>query len=335
MANVARVVSYGQREFFNEGGCACPALDDQTYEGIVEDSPWYDADHPESEDFIGFLPQSITLSPPANRGTTPVATVGSFIGSERLSGRVIEIIGWMVARNLPAMWYGERWLTEALRGSLCSDCGLDELKVLPFCREAEYEIDPADDFRTLVGAALVDGPRFTELSDEPDWVVLTTQFQLVASMPYLYHSQTRCLDAEPLVGTLDCSLTTPGWTEDGTFVIDLTNTGTTVATDIAIQGQISLDGSCPVSGLGTSVPPSWSYLISELGPEDRIIIDGTRRTARRYDASCKNWVSALPSFDFEGVWSWPEQGPCSTMCVTISGGSADVEVTVDSYLRER
>lgn len=334
IANVARVTTYGSGEFFD--ACPCDVLDLVAYTTPEADpAPWYDATYPESADFLGFLPSSITLSSAGARGVTATGREGSFIGPEGLPGRVIEVVGWMVSRDVQSAWYGERWMTEALRGNRCEGCAGDVLQLLPFCREEQSGIDLDDDFRTLVGAALVDGPRFSELSDDPSYVVQTVQFQFVASQPYLYHPAVRCLDAEPLLGTLDCSLTTPEWNEDGTFVIDITNDGTTAINDITISGRISLDGSCPVDPPGDSVPPSFTYTIDTLAPEDRIVIDGTRRKALYYDASAKTSSSALPYMTWEGPFTFPDVGPCTTMCLTIDepGTGVDALVTVDSYLR--
>lgn len=335
IANVARVTTYGAGEFFD--ACPCSALDEETYsDPALDPAPWYDSAHAESSDFLGFLPQSITLSPAGSRSVTPAATEGSYIGPEGLRGRVLEVTGWMVARDLQAMWYGERWLTEALRGNRCEGCANDTLTVLPFCRESDDpEFDYSVDFRTLVGAALVDGPRFVELSDDPSYVVQTVQFQMVASMPWLYSPADTCYTDEPLIGALSCDLTTPDLYEDGTFVIDITNAGTTDTNEITVSGRISLDGSCPVDSPGDSVPPSFSYTIGTLAPEDRIVIDGTRRKALYYDASAKSASSALPYMTWEGPFVFPDVGPCTTMCITVeeAGSASDATVSIDGYLR--
>jgi hypothetical protein len=133
---------------------------------------------------------------------------------------------------------------------------------------------------------------------------------------------------------LACSLTTPEWGDGGTFVIDITNEELTAATDITITGQISLDGDCPVDGLGTSVPPSFTYTIPTLGPEDRIVIDGQRRQARYWDSSCKAWTSALPFVEWEGPWVFPDAGICTTLCLTLEIGGGEATVTVDAMNRE-
>jgi hypothetical protein len=335
IANLARVTTYGRGEFF-DGGCDCPVLDLETYVSPEADpAPWYTADHPESADFLGFLPQSMTLSPPGGSSSTPVGNLGSFIGPEGLPGRILDVTGWLVARDSQSIWYGKQWLTEALRGSVCEGCAGDTVQVLPFCRDGE---DLTDDFRTMVNAKKVgSGPQWVEVSDDPTYVILSGQFQLASRMPFLYHPAVRCIDEEVLMGAETCSLTTPGWTEEGTFVIDITNTGTNDVLDITITGQISLDGSCPVDPPGDSVPPSFAYTIPVLAPEDRIVIDGTRRQALYYDASAKTASSALPYMEWSGPFSWPDVGVCTTMCLSIEetgSGSGDGVVTVDSYLRE-
>jgi hypothetical protein len=334
VANVSRVTTYGAHCLFEP--CPCPALEEETYVSPSEDpAPWYDAAFPESADFWGFLPQSINISPAPSRSVTPVAGPGSNVGTEKLSGRVVEVIGWMIATDSRSMWWGERWLTETLRGNRCTDgCNGDELTLLTVCRDDEFYGDYASDFRTMVRAGLVDGPRWAPVSDDPFYIIQTAQFQITTAVPWLYHPADRCIDSDTLQTPLACSLTTPEWGDGGTFVIDITNEEPTVATDITITGQISLDGDCPVSGLGTSVPPSFVYTIPSLGPEDRIVIDGQRRQARYYDASCKSWTSALPFVDFVGPWVFPDAGVCTTMCVVLEIGGGEAVVTVDAMNRE-
>lgn len=333
LADVARVTSYGECEFF-DGACPCPALDSEIYVSPeLDPAPWYNALYPESADFLGLLPSSITLSAPATRPVSPAAAEGSFVGPQRLAGRVVEVTGWMVARTTEAMWWGQRWLSEAL-SRRCEGCADDTLQVLPFCRD-EVGYDYAQDFRTLVNVASVDGPRWKELSDDPSYLIVETQFQLTSSMPWLYLPPVRCLEDEPVGGGSDpattCSLTTPQW-RDGTFVIDIT--ATTAVTDILITGKVSLDGDCPVSDPGTSVMDCFTYLVEEMAADDRLVIDGTRRQAYFYDASEKFATPLLPRLDFEGPFRWPDVQDCTTVCLSIEAGTGDATATVDTYLRE-
>ena len=109
---------------------------------------------------------------------------------------------------------------------------------------------------------------------------------------------------------------------------------TTATTNIVITGQISLDGGCPVTGDGASVPPTFTYTIPTLAAEDRIVIDGTTRRITYYDASDKFATSGLPYITFSGPFIWPDVGPCTTMCLTITSSGGAATATVDSYLRE-
>lgn len=331
-----RTVVYGACEFF-DSPCPCPALDqDETFVSPEADpAPWYDAAYPESADFLGLLTSSVTLSPPGARNVSSTYGEGSFVGPLRMGGRVVEVQGWLVARTQEAMWWGERWLTEALLGR-CPTCGGDTLEVLPFCRESDdpsYDYD--QDFRTLVNVSLVDGPRFTEVSDDPSYFVNQVQFQLVSQMPWLYLPPTRCLDDDLIMESggepLSCSLTTPEWME-GAFRIEVV--ALTAVTDLVITGRVSLDGDCPVEPPGDSVMPCFTYTIPAMAADDKIIIDGTRRQAQYVDASDKFPTALLPHTTFTGPWRWPEVNPCTTVCVTLEADSGDAEATVDTFLRE-
>lgn len=336
VAHLARVTTYGAAEFF-DGGCDCPALEEDVFVSVsVDPAPWYSADHTESVDFLGFLPESITLSEAGLRGVSSLGDIGSYVGSEQLPGRVVDVSGWMVARDVTAMMWGQHWLTEALRNP-CEDCAGDVLQVLKSCRDDDYPMfDYSQDFRTLVGAKVVQFPRYSELSDSPDFVVQTVQFQIVASMPWLNRPPVNCYTDEPITGSGDplaCLLTTEEWA-GGTFVIDITNVDSSATTDILITGRLSLDGSCPVDIPGSSVPPSFVYSIPNLDPEDRLVIDGTRRRVTLYDASDRFASGGLHLFDFEGPWKFPDVGVCASMCLTVEAAGGDATATIDGYLRE-
>lgn len=335
ITDMARILSYGACEFF-DASCPCPALDSEIYiDPITDPAPWYDPAYPESADFLGLLTQSVTLSAPGGRSVSPTYAEGSFVGGQRLPGRVVEVVGWLVARTQEAMWWGERWLTEALLNR-CQTCVSDTLEVLPFCRESDdplYDYD--QDFRTLVNVGLVDGPRFVEVSDTPAYFVNTAQFQLVSSLPWLYLPKVNCITDEPISDSgpdpANCSATTPEWME-GTFVIEVT--AATAVTDLVITGKVSLDGDCPVTGVADDVMPCFTYTIPEMAPDDRLLIDGMSRHAYYFDASNKFATPLLPHLEFTGPFGFPDINPCTTVCVTLEVGSGDATATVDSALRE-
>jgi hypothetical protein len=330
IANVNRVTAYGAHKLFEP--CQCPVLADEVYtDPATDDAPWYDADHPESVNFLGFLPSSIVVGEPGGRSTTGLAAVGAQVGSEHLVGRIVDVQGWMIATDQQSQYWGQRWLTEALRGSPCEEgCAADDLTLLPFCRENGTEAD----FRKLVGAGKVAGPRFSSLLDDECFVITEVQFQMGSSMPWLYHPAQECLVADSANEGLVCSLTTPQWVESGTYLIEITNTDIVATTDITITGTISLDGSCPITGAGTSVAPSWSYTIPTLGAHDRIVIDGLRRQVLYYDASSRQAAPGLGYVTFEGPWVWPDVGFCTTVCLSIEASGGEAVANVSTSLRE-
>lgn len=316
--------------------CACSALDTGFSLPTTDPAPWYEITRPDSADFFGFMAASVNVSPVASRSVQENGRWGSFLGPYRAAGRAVQVSGLMWARSAEGMAYGERWLTEVLRGSPCSnwDCPEDDIVILPACPESEG-YDSAPYFRTLVNGGLVDGPQFSAFSQSsPECIVQQASFVLVSSQPYLYHPPTRCWNQQSLATPLACALTTPTWMGEGTFRIEIENTDSTPTTDITISGKISLDGSCPVTGAGTSVPYSWVYEIPSLAAEDKIVIDGARRQVLYYDASEKYSKSGLPYITFEGPWKWPDVGPCTTMCLSVSASGGSATATVDSFLRE-
>lgn len=344
IANMARTFTYATTldpipDVTLTAGCTCDAYDEGFVSPASDPAPWYEATRPESADFYGMWARQVRPLPTMSRATAPTSRYGSHIGSPRYAGQLIEVTGEMYAVTTEAMAYGERWMREVLRGSPCvgDGCASDDLIVLPACPEGigSEEADPY--FRTLVDSAVVEGPTFSPLSDGTDAYVQEISFTVASQMPWLYHPVTRCLDADDIAGGLDCSLDVPEFMGQGTFRFELYNPDTVAAEDIVIEGRVSLDGSCPVVGLGTSVPLSWSYTVTSLEPEDRLVIDGLRRKVLRYDASCKRWSAGLASLDFSGPFRWPDVGPCTTMCVTleaVGSGAAAVLATVDSALRE-
>lgn len=314
--------------------CPCSAYDAGYTTPLQDPAPWYEPTRPESADFLGFVAMPAALGDAYARGVKQSGNGGGFLAPLRLKARNVVVSGSLFATSAEGMAYGERWMMEVLKGSPCgAGCPEDNLVILPACPEsATYDSDRY--FRTLVSVGVTDGPIFASRGELPECLIQQVSFTLTANKPWLYFPADRCLDAQAITGTLSCALTTPEWMGDGTFVIEVENIDTTAVTDIVITGQISLDGTCPVSGAGTSVPPSFTYTIPTLAPEDRIVIDGARRQAHLYDASAKSSFSALPSMEWEGPFPWPDVGPCTTMCLTITTATGDATATVDAYLRE-
>lgn len=339
-ANDARTAAYvanvGLPEATMPDNCACAAYDEGNYNTPSADpAPWYEPTRQDSDDFYGFYATNMRLDSVYAREVVQTGSMGSTLSPLRAKGRNVLVNGLMLARSSQGMAYGERWLSAVLRGSPCHEggCPGDDLTILPACPES-VEYASATFFRTLVGVGLVDGPTPSQVSGiTSECLLQQVSFVLSSSMPQLYHPTTRCVDEETLGSSPSCTLTTPDWMGDGTFYVDIASQGVANCTGITITGRISLDGSCPVDPPGSSVPPSFQYTVPVLGPHDRIVIDGIRRQALYYDASCKSASSALPYTEFDGPWPWPDVGPCTTMCVTVTG-SGDATVIVETALRE-
>lgn len=340
VANHARVATYVSNalpEATMPLTCACAVLD-EGYESVsLDPAPWYESTRSDSADFLGFYAANISLLSPNSRESNESGRNGSALGPLRRKGRIVEVSGISNASSPRGQEYGERWLDAVLRGGSCvgEGCPTSDLVLLRGCEEG-YETDA--DFRTLVNVGLMDGPVAVQLEDLPECKAQQVSFILQSTMPYLYHPTTRCLDGVSLASTygdpLDCSLTTPEWMGEGTFVIDITSTDTSDVEDIVISGRISPEG-CPATGDARSIPPAFTYRIPVLAPEDRIVIDGMRRQVRYYDASRKTTSPGLPFIDWEGPWEWPDNAQCGTsMCLEIEALVGDASVTVDSVLRE-
>jgi hypothetical protein len=314
--------------------CACSLLDDGFDTPFTDEAPWWEPTRPESAEFLGLYITDIEVPSTFSRDVSQVRRNGSQLSPLTMKGQLLQVSGIMNATSAEGMEYGQRWLREVLRGGTCNpfEAVNDTAIVLTSCPEESYEQDTA--YRHYLNTGLVDGPVFGQIGNLPRNRAQSAAFILSSSFPYAYHAPTTCLDAEPLTGTLSCSLTTPAWMGEGAFTIDVTNTGTTDVTDLVIEGKISVDGTCPVTGDADLVPPSWTYTIPTLEPEDRVVIDGARLRADWYDASHKLARSALSLIDWEGPFVYPEVGPCTTMCLEISAAGGTAEVTVDTRLRE-
>lgn len=342
IANDARSFAYGQ--FYGmpnstfSSGCPCEAYDEGYVDIVSDPAPWYDATRPDSEDFLGFYAHSIEEDTVQGRTVVAGGGVGSSVMPERLRHRNLFFSGLMLATSERGMNYGRSWLREALRGNCANDgTASDQLLVLPSCPPPEdmaYD-DATPWFRTLYNVGLVDGPVYQKSGNAPWWYIQEAAFTLTAGIPWLYHDETRVLDAVDITaGTQNAALTTPDWMGEGTFTIDIKSPSAgSGATAITITGGISLDGSCPRGELADDTMPCFSYTIPAMAPGDRIVIDGVRREVRWYGAAAKYPMGGLRYIEWEGPWVWPDVSAACTVCVAIAG-TGDALATVDTQLRE-
>lgn len=285
---------------------------------------------------------------PASRPTSDALDVGSIVGAEKLPGRVVDVQGWMIARNAQAMWWAERWLTEALRGSMCkAGCAGDELNLLPYCPDVtdigSDSGDPYEEhFRNLVATSLVDGPRFSDLTEDRCFIIELAQFQFVSQMPWLYSPGITEIDGETVASeTTACDLiTTSTWMDGEALVIRIDAPDGVASPGLSLSLTASLDGTCPED----RVAPWFTMLIDTMEPESYLVIDATRRRVVYYDPTGHRevpgfdrmtWYRGANPGDFSGGFCWPVLSPCTSVCVCATNGSVqDVTWTVTRSKRE-
>lgn len=326
VANLSRTTAYGC--LFQD--CPCAALDD-TYDSPETDpAPWYSSAFASSADFFGFLPRTIEPSVPTSRDVQESVSIGSVIGAEKMPGRVVEVTGWMIAADAKSMYWGKRWLTEALRGGGCDagDCQGDDLELLAYC-------DGSDEaFRTLVGAKLVDGPRFNPISADAEFIIDEAQFQFASRLPWLYAPVETVVDDETVeAGDTGCALvTTDEWFQGAALSIEVAASELAAATDLTITLTMSLDGTCPE----TRVPASVTYDIASLVRSGGITIDAARREVGFANPTSKRTEPGFSLLDWGGgSFCWPTIPACASVCVCLNnGGASDVTWRVESRARE-
>lgn len=324
-------------------GCACAALDENFGTPVTDPAPWYDSSHPESADFCGILPQLIDLQPVATRAVTQLLGPGGAVGRESLSARIVDVTGWMFAGSQGGMWWGERWLTEALRGRAKVDLGND-LQLLPWCRPAPGgwtigdQTPFIDDYRTLVGAALVAGPTFAPVSEDvASYECQTVHFQLAAPMPWLYGREVALVSATSVAAgaTNSAMVAAASWFDGEALVITLSAPDTAPAnkpTDLTVTLTVSLDGTTIPE---TRIPASITYKIPELQENGQLIIDAVRREVLFADPTGKTLVPGFEKVTWgSGLFCWPEIPPCQNVVVSLHNGGAHA-VTFDLTRRTR
>lgn len=353
VANIERVTAYS-RGLIN--GCDCAALDEVYDSPSTDPAPWYDPAHPVSAGFLGFLPKAVNLSVPTLRNTNEVLDEGSVLGRERRPGRVVEVVGWMIADDQESMWWGERWLNKVLRGQGCQGgCGGDELMMLPYCRDTGDEIlDYLDiyidefidtfgvpdgshisfdtDFRSLFGAALVDGPRWAPVSSDDDYVIQTAQFQVASRLPWLYAQPVSVADGWVAAHSTDCTtVTTDEWTDGEALSVTITATGAGVnAPGLDFIMSYTLDGTCPED----RIYPSVAVHIPVLEPEAGLTIDGASQQVIYHDPTSHRDEPGFDRITWTDQFCWPTIPACTTMCVCVVNDS-DHPVTVSIDRRKR
>lgn len=306
--------------------CECESYDTGPYgEPTTDPAPWYSATDTRSAEFMGLLLDNIRLLDAYSRQVTPRGTTGAALGPLRLGSRVVTASGLLVASSCEGMSYGERWVSEVLRGRVCAEgCTPDDLCLAVHC--------DAGGIRMLRSAGVVDGPVFDDASTPHDCTVQRVSFQLASQMPYLYSGPDTLQDAVTLLaaGSTTDLVSTDEWVADATMRFVLT-AGDTDATDIRITMRVSLEGTCP----DLRVAPCFDVTISTLPANSVLTIDGTTQMVVLRDPLTLRERSGLHLLEFLKAFVWPDVPPCSDVCVTVENdGAQAITLTVESWGRE-
>jgi hypothetical protein len=202
------------RRHLDPDGSAAPA----TYDTPATDpAPWYDADVPESGQFLGILPLSIEGIDGSTRARDVTNAVGGggVFGPARDLPRTITVSALLVGTTCCGVAYGLHWLSEALQGCSDSPCSGDCVTAYNCCPETSITPEQFKERhqRTFHRVALVSGPEVTDRqgtgscggSCGAGGDILQVEFVLVAARPWPYTAPTELLEVNlPIGGTGDC-----------------------------------------------------------------------------------------------------------------------------------
>lgn len=163
--NANQVASYVQNMlgFTVSPGYLCPALGTTWTTPEGDEAWWYDANRPESGEFLGAIITKIvglnsTMSrKPITHGS---GIGGSILGPLRSSARAIGFETVIYATTCRGMEYGKRVIIDGLRGRGCrSNCELDEIEIWTCCpgESGAGELDPEPRWR-IKRVGLTEGP---------------------------------------------------------------------------------------------------------------------------------------------------------------------------------
>lgn len=321
--------------YSRESSCPCSALGLPTdYTSPDEDpAPWWMASRPGSGGFLGVVLDQVDLLPVLTRSVSPRAEFGAVLGRLRQRQRVVQVSGLMVAADKAGMTWGERWLAEALRGSLCEPLRGDEATVLPACPaegSSQASIDAA--FRQLRQVGVVDGPTFTREADLPPAIAQRVAFQLVAANPFLHAPTEVVMDSQLVAGGAygAIEVETDEWLGDAALTVTLQ--AVTDSTGIVVSGTPMVEGQlCPQVG----ILPCLAYTIPSLSGGVTLTIDAVDRLITAVDETSNREVSGFGLLDVAaGPFGWLEVPPCSRMCVQVTVETGGVVATISRTDRE-
>lgn len=203
--NTSRTMAYAAslkvpalRDCYECDGFAA-AIDDPAYTTPAADgAPWYDADMPESADFVGFYPLELQNFTDSSRTAEVSESIndGGFTSRPREASKEMRVRGLVIGRHDAAAEIGLSWLKTVLRGSGCDECDGDDLCFFIDCPTrgiteyaTEAETDAVVDryirhMRNVVCTRGVETIRTRTMTNGS--VFIEVDFILTATTPALY-----------------------------------------------------------------------------------------------------------------------------------------------------
>lgn len=213
----------------------------------TDDAPWFDDDVPESADFYGCYPLSMTGIEDSTASADVIESVfdGGVVGTIRRSTRTIVFSLVLLAGSERAAEYGMRWLRMALNGGACfgrndSRCGGNNMCYLVVAPDGG---DFDDYLRTLRKVAVTNGPLLAaKASLTCGGTAWTVNMTATAGNPAEFGAEVEVVagfmkEASPYVG---------GTPEGGDFDDD---------------GEIEVEVECPVNEVVPLVDPLCPLII--------------------------------------------------------------------------
>jgi hypothetical protein len=159
---------------------------------VTDQAPWYDADIPESAQFLGFMIEDVKQDTAVSGRTFSTrlsSSGGGTIGPVRNKERRLDFTVLMFACNEPAMEYGFRFLNDMLMSPGCDDgCTLCDAEYRESCPAVDGSAESLDQGRWIlknVGAVI--GPVW---GDNPlsgsACNIRRVQFTLVSELPWKF-----------------------------------------------------------------------------------------------------------------------------------------------------
>jgi hypothetical protein len=181
-------------------------------------APWYDADLPESGEFLGFLPLSVSglNDNPRARNITNSVGGGGVFGPARALPLTVTVRGLLIGTSCCGVDYGMYYLSEALAG--CGEGCDGDCAVMYNCCPETVMTKPQVDARhkrTYRRVALVSGPTEVERTGTggtcargqcgANGDIVEVEFVIAVASPWPWTETTELLNVTlPIGGTGNC-----------------------------------------------------------------------------------------------------------------------------------